>query len=422
MAIVLRYLGNIRGSEGPRGQQGLRGLDGVNAVSNDNAFAGYVLSPTSNSRKRIEYLYADRPAHLSYSQYMFNLPKYQAALAALAAGTSDVKILCVGDSTTLGEGTSSVIKQRGGYPFKLASIFARHQADSAAGLVVAQVSGSAQTQDTRVVLGTGWARTPNRGFGQAFRGFSGVGGTLTLQETWIDADRWDIYYTTDIQATQGIISASATGGVTVTAPTGGQSAREVRKLTVAAPSAKDSNVLTISNATSAENMPIYIVGIEAYRVSKKRVRISNVGMSGATAADWVRGNADPVTAGTNPLACIAAYQPHLTIIDLGINDATQGRSTADFMADVNMIIAAAQAANSSVVIKTMSPSNRDALTLQASYASALRGLAIPTVDLFRRFGDPLDAYNAGFMADDVHPNDAGYQWIAEYLFYSLPRS
>lgn len=414
-------LTNLRGGQGPVGSRGPIGLPGVNAVANDTANAGYIREPTSQTRSQLEQSFSRRPVMLE-TRFMWNLPAYKAALASMVAGTRDVKILCVGDSTTTGKGSSNAaISQRTGYPFRLAYLLGRQHAPSTVGLVVPQIeSNTQQANDTRVTLGVGWSRAVGFAFGAVWRTPGNSSAVLTVAEDDVQANAWDIYYLADTSTSAlGTIVASATGGSAVTVATGGQATAGVKKMTVTAPTASNSNVLTIRNSDVLASHQIYIVGVEAYRTTgAKSIRVSNVGISGAGADTWVAvtGNA----AWTGPEA-IKAYAPDLTIIDLGINDASAGRTTAAFMADMATLIAAAKSVGSDVVIKTMVPSLRTFHATEAAYVTALKALALPTVNLFEYFGDPQNPQDAGFMFDDLHPNDAGYERVAEYVLVSLPK-
>jgi lysophospholipase L1-like esterase len=335
--------------------------------------------------------------------------KFRLAMGRTRAGIADTKVLSVGDSTTAGIGSSGT--QSGtptSFPYQLASILGGYvPAAKGLGIPPSILSGN---PDSRWTAGAGWSVTTlGWGEGADYTAAAGASGTLVYADPGVLADRFDVYFATN--SGLGTFTVQATGGSSVdqaTAAAGG-----VGKVTVSAGSAATSNAVTISGPTGGA---VHILGIEPWLSTARRVRVGNAGVGSSTTSKWV---ASATTFG-GP-GCIRAYQPDLTIISLGINDATTAVAPATYLANIQTLITAAQVSGDVIVIPPF-PSAAGALANQLAYEpvyeQALRTLRVPFFDLYARFWKPgAEAIGlpSGMMNDQVHPNAFGYaDWASAF--------
>jgi len=342
------------------------------------------------------------------------LGRWRKALARVRSGAGNAKLLCVGDSTTLGYGgthnaTAPVLD---GYPTALSSLLNKYLVTAADGLGIPGISG---TPETRWTPTGNWARDPH-GFtmNSCYKASTPFGGSLVYADSRINADTFDVYYL--ISGSAGTLTVTATGGTPsvvncVGTPGWG-------KVTVTAASAATSNTVT---CTAASN-PCYIVGVEPYLSTTKQVIVGNSGVVGSTAADWALNSTD-----YGSIPGIKLYAPDLTIIDLGINDGTASVAVNTFMTSLQSVITAA-AISGDVVLKTMLPTgsavNSGAnATNEPLYVAAINALtSYPVADYFTYSQGSNALYALGMQnADRIHGNDAAYQDVAAFVFSALTR-
>lgn len=338
----------------------------------------------------------------------YSLNSFRLAVAKTRAGVKDTKILCLGDSVTLGyDGVSNPTTVYTSYPWFLAEMMAAH-VPAAPGLGMLQYNGVALGNlDARWTLGTGWAsNSAAYGFGSE----TGIiatspSGSLTFTPGGgYTYDTFDVYYV--LNASYGSIGITATGGSTtnVTLSTGGN---VVGVSTVTAGSASTSNAVSITATGTAQ-----ILAIEPSLSSQTKVRIGMAGLSGAATSNFIS-NTNPQSA----LGTQAAYAADLTIINLGANDASASVSAATLYANLSAIISEALLSGD-VILQTMPPSNKAPYTAyepsyQAVYLALSRAFKVPIVDIWSRFGG---VFQPNYMYVDgtfnVHPNVEGYWDIA----------
>lgn len=337
-----------------------------------------------------------------------SFPKLRAAMARVRAGTGDAKILSVGDSTTSGIGSDGTAG--GGsnsYPYRIAAQLNSY-IPTAKGLGIPP-SILAGNPDTRWTAGSGWSLlTLGWGEGSDYQGAANAAGSLVYADPGVTADRFDVYYATN--SGLGTITAVATGGSTVTQST--SAAGGVGKVTLSAATAATTNTVTLTNVSGAA---VHILGVEPWHSTIKRVRVGNAGVGSSTTAKWVQSEATFGGPGA-----IRAYAPDLTILSLGINDATNAVAVATFMANMQLLINAAKISGD-ILIMSPFPSASGALanqiTWEPQYGAALKAGTEPYLDLFQRFGVPGSntTFNLNMMNDQVHPNAMGYADLAQLL-------
>ena len=328
-----------------------------------------------------------------------NFNKIRSKFAGVRNGTTNAKILCLGDSTTWGaKANGGVNDTLSSYPQRLATQLNSFHIASSVTFHIPQ-SFHASDVDSRWVYGTSWSKGPS-GFGNGSAASGTVGaGNLTFTPGY-NCDTFEVYYI----ANGGTCQASINGGAATPLSGSGGTIQKVT-LTVAA---GGSNILTVNTVTTAT---VHIIGVEAYLSTEKKVRVGNAGVSGSTATHWA-------TAGTNyiPAECIKAFAPDLSIIMLGINDALGFRTVAQFEADILKTVDAAKISGDVILCSVVPSSYISASGLEEQYRSSVQALATKNnfgyIDIFGRFGSYTTANSNGFMSDLVHPNGIGYTDIA----------
>ena len=457
------YEGNRRG---PRGREGAQGLPGMNAVPTDAAVGAYVgddgSATGSATQARIdasmspgvEALFAtgsDQLGALQLERYLASRvssapriptntyygheinPRWKTAVERVKSGSGVAKVLCIGDSTTYGSSASMPdgYMNQNSWPTRMAQYLDRSVATTIYGLAIPPSDGSSVPErliDSRWTLGTGWERPANPGVGfggknSTYRGSPG-GGPLTFADPRITANRFDVYYATITSTTLGTMTVQATGGEPVVVQQGSQPTRTVQKVTVSAGSTGTGNSVSITNTGASGS--IYVLGVEAHHATASRIRVANAGSSGSTTGDWVAKAGTGATAHDdwNVFTYLPVYAPDLTIIDLGINDASSV-SVATYIANIQRVADAAYAAGSAVLLKTMIPSGgaEPRHTREAEYVAALKTQLNPRyaiLDLFTHYGSFARNNARGWMADSLHGEDRMYEdvgaLVAEFLF------
>lgn len=372
------------------------------------------------------------PSNIWYG-HMLN-PRWKTAVERVVTGTGFAKILCIGDSTTYGSSASmpNGYMNQNSWPTRMAQYLDRNVATSIYGLAIPPSDGSSVPErlvDSRWTLGTGWVRPNNPGVGfggknSTYRGSPG-GGPLVFADPRVTANRFDVYYTTITSSTLGTMTVQATGGPPVVVQQGLQPERTIKKVTVSAGSAGLGNSVSITNTGAAGN--VYILGIEPYAEGASRIRVANAGASGTTTGDWVAksGSGELATDDWNVFTFLPLYAPDLTIIDLGINDASSV-PVAAYVANMQRLANAAHAAGSAVLFKTMIPSGgaEPRPTRETEYVAALKtqmSPRYPVLDLFTHYGSFARNNARGWMADTLHGEDRMYQDVGSLVAESLFR-
>jgi|GEM_PF-6821517 len=330
---------------------------------------------------------------------IITLGKWMRARARVTAGVADARVLCIGDSTTEGVGNDNfaTFPERSAWPARMAQRFTAAGLPAADGFSVGKNAHIATVPDTRWTAGTGWSLSNNYGvLGASYMG-TAPSGSLVWSDGITIADTYDIYYIRNTGL--GTITVTATGGTSVVQACTG--AAGIGKVTVSAGSASPANTISVS-ATGAL---VGIVGIEPRRSTLKQVLVANWGFGGESAAFWASDAGAFDTSGV-----IAAYQPDLTLIKLGLNDADSVTSS-QYIGYLNTIKSWASAYGD-VAFVTWAPTIDPArLANQAEFIPALRTNFVgvnAVFDGYARVGSNAAWVTAGLTTDNLHPNELGY--------------
>ncbi len=348
---------------------------------------------------------------LSQVGYRATLPKWRLALANVFSGTADAKVLFVGDSTTSGEGPNTTPRIAATATTRLTTLLnARYGAPAAQGLGVPPTQAGSGPDSRWTIAGTGWADNSPFGFASVsnYKATSSTTGTLTYTPSGgANYDSFIVYFLKSAGNGLGTVRALATGGTNTDINTG-TGADGIGVGTVTG-TAGTSNTIQFTHLSGSD---VYIVGVEPFHSSTVRVRVANAGLGGTDTGNW-KGNSV-----FGSLACIQAYTPNLTVINLGINDAIQSFSTSTYSTNLQAIITAAQVSGD-VILQTMYPSaNATYNGFEAQYVTVMRGLGvslnIPLIDYWAISGgvNP-SSFDSG---DGLHPSILGYWDMASAMY------
>lgn len=339
------------------------------------------------------------------------LPKLRISKARVRTGGGDAKWLFVGDSTEWGALNSGVATTLNSRTSRMVSLLSAAGLPAAPGLAVPPVAANATFASCPLYSNgssgappADWQGTRAHGFGQSAWNANATADNLVFADSRVAFDRYDIYYLAS--SGLGTITATATGGSAATAHGTGF---VVASVTASAAAASTANVLTMSSTGNN-----FLVGIEPWTSTVSRVRLANAGCSSTATAQWI---GDPSYGATY---AIGVYAPDVVFICLGVNDAIQSVPLATYLANLQTIIAACQAAGADVILLTQGPSQETAVAaLETQYTTAILGLGLPVIDNFNRLG-AWSAVNAlGFMDDAHHKNTLGNSDDADFIAHAV---
>lgn len=348
--------------------------------------------------------------------FALKLPKWRAALAKVRNGQSNAKLLCLGDSTTLGSGSTGVVGYAAsGYlkniPSKLANalnavgIPANNNGVFGSGNIA--TLAALTTFDPRWSGPASWAPTDltDSLCRYVLRNNTAL---TTLSFTPAEqVDTFEVFYSKSPLAAGFDLSINA-GAATNYDNYNASPVTAIATIT----DTLGTNTLNITRTTSGVNATgsVYILGVRAYNSAVKTVEVIRAGCSGAKVQDYIL-QTNPWNA-RNMLK--DSLQPDLTLICLGINDWVAQTNLTTWKTNLNSIITSAKETGD-VIIVTPVPSADSVriASVQQTYVDAIIELAetngILCVDLWNRFGSYTVANNNGYYTDTSHPNGAGYQ-------------
>lgn len=351
------------------------------------------------------------------SGFVYNpsLPVWTAAAAAVNGGSADARILCVGDSTTIGINATGNINWPCEYDYVATNLNARVNSRKDAFFGFSTASGNRVTKDTRIVA-TGAAIGSSATLGGFSCQMATAGNNIVFTPTeTVDTFRVFWWFNGSVD-----ISIQATGGTAFTATLGSGTGTQfgtsnLRYVDVTAASLTAGNAVTISKTGGAGTFQL--IGIEARNSTIKQCFVINAGHWGSKSADWAASGGSL----RSPLDVIGrAPSGYFSLVNIkaGINDANSAVSISTYKSNLQTIISAAKAAGSDVTLETDNPIGNG--TDELPYITALRELAAANSLFFiDSYTSPFVSYtnaNANsWMADTLHPNTAGYAQQATVL-------
>lgn len=354
------------------------------------------------------------------------LPLFHTALKATIAGSRNSRILCVGDSTTVGfgaAGNSYVNAKPNSYPDVLAT-----NLTSTTGINAQEVSffgdnavTSALTNyplyDTRLTInGASWSQSGNTTIANfPWRNLTGTD-TMSFTPTQ-QIDTCELY--TFVGSGFGTITVDFDGGpVLLTANTNnGGSTNFSRLLT----SGGTLGIHTINIKRSTGGAIIYN-GVDCYNSAVKRISIFNAGWAGVKAGT-LAGVSPSVNNPYSYQNAIPLFTPDLTLLCVGINDWAVPTSISSYTSSMQILINQAKITGDVIIVTPVfSSTSIISQNTQNTFITAMAGLAatngIPifyTANISSNWVSYTAANSAGLMYDTVHPNQTGYSQIGMAL-------
>lgn len=347
----------------------------------------------------------------SYNPNARKLKKARAAFGKVRNGTSNARVLLVGDSTVTGSGANGPGYVAGGraknLPVRLAQLMNSYMIPTRADAIIGSGGTSSYTTFDPRITKASWAENAglNSALGNAFSS-STNGAVLTFTPT-NSFDSVQVWYPR--AASQGTFTVDI-GGASSTA-VNASGANALLSTTVTATLGTATVNITKTN-TSAN----YVLGIRTWNSAAKEVEIFQAGWSGAVASQFV-----VTTNAWDSKNQITDLAPDLTIIDITINDAIAATSIATYKANLQSLVTACLLSGD-VIMSTGIPSiiSSQSLATQQTFIDAAAEVAatnnIMFVDIWRRFESYEISQPVGFYADTLHPSGTGYADWASALF------
>lgn len=342
-----------------------------------------------NSPYRSNYVYGSKAA----------LQQLRVAMAKLLYTPSSLKsILCVGDSQTAGVNGGPGVTD---WPISLRKLL------SVNGF---QIGGTGW-----VIIGNNATPDPRWTFtGGSWTGVGNKGQWLTAPANGATAT-----FTSDLPGTVAEVCVSDSAGTWTVTIDG------VAQTGITTGGTSTWKVVTYSGLSNAPHTIVLTAtafanaSVAAARVrGTGGVQITNNGVSGAWATDWVASSNGAVW--YNLFKTTASYEPSpaLTIVMVGGNDALNAQTTAQMKTSLQAVVQAYQAV-SPVVMAWYTPS-----TIATTYTSVAYDVADATNTVLIDNTDSLTdlATMVGFglnSGDNIHPNATGYQYVARTMYNAL---
>lgn len=348
------------------------------------------------------------------------LPRWRKALGDALAGIYDARVMFLGDSTTAGIGTA-------GWSKSVSSVFSKLlsargipvNANACFGDATRQGGASYTTFDPRIGLGSGWTAPA--------AGFSSLGGTVPINSSGAGAfnftptdpvtgaaysfDTINVFYCA-LDAGGGTFTISVDGGAAIGAAVATTTGRA---LAVATRSTSLGAHTVNINATVPGS--VYLIGILVSNSATKTVRVLNVAGGSFASSDLAMGNVGDYTltpAATNNVLT-PNLAPHLSIVDIGINNRNAGTETATYERELRTLFDRLTAVGSDIVMCIPAPTQVTAnaytvIANQLAFDAVVDRLAGEYKAMVYRKRARLGSWEAanpiGMYADFVHPSSA----------------
>lgn len=332
-------------------------------------------------------------------------------------GTGVARIACVGDSTTEGVGATVLANV---YPEKLVGLLSSGGYSACDGAIWAH---SSWYTDSRISEGSGWSFWDDQGWG---------GGTSGVVRAWTattsTAGKLSFTFSHSIDSIRVFYARTTTSG-TFTVDVGGSSLGSAVTANAGGNAAGKTD-FTCSAGTHTINInpptvgDVFIMGVEAWLSTAHPILVTNAGSGGSQTVNWALTGLP-----WRKLQVFDLYQPDLTVISLGINDAISGNSATTVETNLTSIVTKAQLYGdvilcSMIPSKASTPAGTSVLPNEILYLPKIVNVSndksCGLLDLFHAFGESGDVANTnGYMSDSYHPNDSGYSLMASSVYSAI---
>ncbi len=361
-----------------------------------------------------------------------NLLRWQIANEAVKAGVRNAKLLCVGDSTTEGYGSTnnghgSNAKSQA-YPTQLAALLPNASIDNFLCDQFIEPAGTSVAQyDNRIVKtsgtwnGSGGSNQRSLGGNPLFTDSSGGILSFTPANAF---DTVEVHY---VKASTTFSPTTVSGSFTIDVD-GGAALATVDAAVSALADAQGTSTNTCSLSTHTVNITqvsngVFINGIVCYDSSSKKVLVMNAGWQGSKATDQQGSLHGGLTLTYTPLIRIRDMAPDLMLYMETINDWNAPTSVSTYATDMQTVLTTQIAVGDAILVSGFpsNPATKSSLAVQKIYVDINQQLAltngIPFINLWELFGSNWGA--SGYMVDSLHPNAAGYGRLAAYVNRAL---
>lgn len=346
-----------------------------------------------------------------------NMQNWMTKYAATIAGTGRSRLVFLGDSTTLGIGSTSDTTNIAlnarilGMPAQLgdklvaASIPANY--DEALGYQPTQTGF-----DPRITLGAGWAGTgvTSAGGNALIATATGTASTYSFGSTTFDRVQFWWYDTSATGIFEVLIDGVSQGNIV----TNGAPNNLWKSTTYS--TTLGTHTLSI-NFISGGN--VHVHGPAVWKSGTPQIDIYNMGVGGSTAAGWDINN------NWWYMTLSRALAGDLYVINLGINDLVSAHTTTvAYQAAIDDMVNLLVSQGANVIICVPTPCNNALFTSGINdYRTALRAISskydIPLIDWYKSFNEvytPTNYWvNSASARDTLHPNAASYGLEADTM-------
>jgi lysophospholipase L1-like esterase len=343
-----------------------------------------------------------------------NLANWQAALAVQQRGAANAVIGCLGDSTVAGQGAASNELASNAKSLSWPTQLARLIPDGSWSSVwgdnnVSANAGDMHGFDARLNR-SGWTVDYIKASGTLCGGFfhgQPTASTHSFTPT-NPIDTIEVWYARSPDS--GYFSINIDGGPAL-ATVNCEGPNAFMKAT--ARCAPGLHTINLQRATNTED-DIYLTGLRAYNSAVKEVSVYNLGGCRWGSADFV-----VKTFPWSTLPAVTAIAPNLVIFQAGIvNDWDNRIPLSTVTANMTAVIDALKAVKCDVILMSGPPSEAGVYAsyeTQQAYVANMKSLAysanVPFIDVWAMFGS---RWKACAMFDSLHPNQVGYELIADY--------
>lgn len=316
--------------------------------------------------------------------------------------------LFVGDSITAGKDGGGSTLNAGSWVEKSAALInASGKVDISTAGIVAPVSNISVTSNSQWTV-AGWSRAAFGAAGNAcYTRTVGDSGTGTLGMRPLVANR-------PYNVIRVMILCNTTLGVLTLTPSDGAPAKVIDcaaypvgtrwiDVPLAAPSTTASVVATVTSGTA------YIIGFGACNSSDASIRFANAGIAGADTSHW------KTSTQFRAFDFIAQASPRHTIVSLARNDVINGITPEAYKANLDAIVVHCLKFGS-VEISSTVPTSSGSGANDPAYIAAMQEVAEARGCGYIPFWEEVfgGTFQAGLMANSVHPNAAGYDAMAAF--------